>query len=274
MSKSPEDFDATRFNLDSESQVCLFAGVASLQNWLKHGMPRVKISKPGAKRDDYTYNAAEIFRWYVHHGPGAKRRGGQDGSPGEKQKIITFDEKDEEAALLSGPPTAALERLRTAKAQLAEIDVEERRKQSVPLSDLSADLVMIAGPLQRCGAELGRRFGPEAQKLLNDTLAEYLDSVRKKLARQTSTSETVSDRNGDVVCNVADSPPDQPMGGGGNLDSLGGTDGEIQTQQPPSEPDLVQRTGQTPLVEDSGNSPDPVRKDGDGVCDSGLVPSV
>lgn len=78
---------------------------------------------------------------------------------------------DPEAMLLEGPSTPALERLRLAKAQLAELELAAKRQQLVPVEEVRSGLLgPFAGALRRAGEVLGRNYGPGAQQVLDDAL--------------------------------------------------------------------------------------------------------
>ncbi len=99
------------------------------------------------------------------------------------------DDDTTDADIWTGAPSPALERLRTAKARMAELDLEERSKSSVPLADLLPVLAGVAGPLRKCGEALGRQFGAGAQALLNEALQAYSDALNREIARRVPTTE-------------------------------------------------------------------------------------
>jgi hypothetical protein len=68
------------------------------------------------------------------------------------------------------PDGAALERLRLAKAELAEILLSRERQDVVSRKDLRDGHTRIGGILRICGEALLRQFGPGAQQILNNAL--------------------------------------------------------------------------------------------------------
>lgn len=279
--KKPKSFeDPTRFILESMEEVAAFAGVSRQvvqKLWVdEQGMPRHLISEPTAGISAYAYDASEIFKWYITEGPGSayKRRTGKEFSRNPQQQPLPT----EEDALLSGPPTPALERLRTAKAKMAELDLEERSKSSVPIADLLPILTAVAGPLRKAGEKLGKLHGPAAQRLHNDAIAEYIGGIERqfRLLQEQATANRDSISSNPDVANGDDpsSPPDGSMGGGRDHHSEREETGAIPPCNAPGEQDPVCGVRQAVLVENGDHSPDAERQDRDGVCDSGSVPSV
>jgi len=278
--KKPKSFeDPTRFVLESVEEVAAFAGVTrqAVQAWINdEGMPRHLVSAPDAGLSVYQYNASEIFIWYCSEGPGSayRRRTGKEFSRNTQQQPLPT----EEDALLSGPPTPALERLRTAKAKMAELDLEERSKSSVPIADLLPILTAVAGPLRKCGDDLGKLFGPAAQRLHNEAIADYIGRLERQfglLQEQATAKRDASSSNPDVA-NGDDpsSPPDGSMGGGRDHHPEREETGAVPPCNAPGEQDPVCGVRQAVLVENGDYSPDTERQDRDGVCDSSSVPSV
>jgi hypothetical protein len=238
-SKKPAGFDIRRFDLTSIEEVAKFADVAaqSVRYWLLKGMPRTQTGN--GKLNACTYNAADIFRWYRTEGPGAPRRGSGSGGNGSQSLIpLGVDESE----LLSGPDTPALERFRLARARLSELEYERQKSTVVPIEEMVAEVSGLAGHLRKLGEQLGQHFGPDAQRMLNDALAEYRDMARKKFGNLAGPIAVGGDDGGqdDSGGDVADRPSDEPVGGRGNLDTDWGAQGEaVFTQSSPGEPDLV-----------------------------------
>lgn len=88
-------------------------------------------------------------------------------------------EPDDEAGLLAGESTPALERLRAAKADLAELERDERRQTLLRRQVVHELLTRVAGVLRNCGEQLQDRFGPDALEILN----EHLTSADAEIAR-------------------------------------------------------------------------------------------
>lgn len=234
-SKKPAGFDIRQFDLYTIEDVAKFADVAaqSVRYWLLKGMPRSQ----GENGSSATYNAAEVFRWYRTDGPGAPRRG--SGSNNSQQLIsLGVDEGD----LLSGPDTPALERFRLARARLSELEYERQKSTVVPIEEMVAEISGLAGHLRKLGEQLGQHFGPDAQRMLNDALAEYRDMARKKFGNLAGPVAVSGDDDGpdDPGGHVADRPADESVGGRGNLDSDRGAQREaVFAQQAPGEPNMV-----------------------------------
>jgi hypothetical protein len=74
--------------------------------------------------------------------------------------------------LLTGDDTPALERYRTAKAKLAELDLDRQRGETVNLAKIRSGFATICQCLRDAGALLGREFGREAQRIIEDALTE------------------------------------------------------------------------------------------------------
>ena len=70
--------------------------------------------------------------------------------------------------LLAGGDSPNLERYRGAKADLAEMDLQERRGTHANLEELDGALMRFAGGIRRAGEVLQRRFGNEASDILNE----------------------------------------------------------------------------------------------------------
>lgn len=69
-----------------------------------------------------------------------------------------------------GETTESLERLRTARARLAEMDIAEREADLVRAGDLREILLRAASRIREGGENLGRKFGPDAQRVLDEAV--------------------------------------------------------------------------------------------------------
>ena len=117
-------------------------------------------AKPPKGDDGKTFSARELVAWHV----------------GRQQK----------ADPLMDVPSAdspALERYRAAKARLAELAYEQACRTVLPVVEVRTAIVGMTGPLRRAGEELGRRFGPEAQKVLNDAISNYCAALRRQFSQ-------------------------------------------------------------------------------------------
>jgi hypothetical protein len=72
----------------------------------------------------------------------------------------------------SGADSPNLERLRGAKADIAEIERDKRRGELLPRDEMRAGLLGIAGCIRDMGERLEREFGHDARQLLDDALDE------------------------------------------------------------------------------------------------------
>lgn len=81
---------------------------------------------------------------------------------------------DEDAALLAaaGSDSPALERLREAKAKLAELDYLERTQQLVHIEHIRAGLGAIASRLRDMAEQAQRIIGPVAFDLIDEALTD------------------------------------------------------------------------------------------------------
>lgn len=77
---------------------------------------------------------------------------------------------DDDPMLYQGGESPNLERLRAAKAKLAEMDLEERRGTHADLAELHQSLLRFGGQIRRAGEILQRRYGPEATDVLNEAI--------------------------------------------------------------------------------------------------------
>lgn len=80
-----------------------------------------------------------------------------------------------EDPLLVGSDSPQLERYRAAKAGLAELDLEQRKKTHVDAHELHDGFMAIAGIVRRsAGDTLLARFGNDATEILNDAIEEAI----------------------------------------------------------------------------------------------------
>lgn len=117
-------------------------------------------------------NLYEVIRW-VHdflaeHGP----------------QLLKVE--GEEAMLIGGESTPALEKLREESFRLKRLDRLERQKELLPRAALHDGLTRIASRLRRAGETLQKRYDPEAQDILN----EALDDVEREIATLFSGEQT------------------------------------------------------------------------------------
>src|SRR5690349_13599116 len=77
-----------------------------------------------------------------------------------------------DALLLSGSDSPALERYRTARATLAELDVSERKNDLVPSAILQRFIFPALKLVREAGRQLEIRFGAEAGDMLREAIDE------------------------------------------------------------------------------------------------------
>jgi len=94
-----------------------------------------------------------------------------------KHKLAAADEPID--PLLNGPPTEALERLRLANAQIAELELARRHGALVEREAVRTGLSQIAGILRSAGDSLQRQFGPEAHIILEEALGDATAMMEK-----------------------------------------------------------------------------------------------
>jgi phage terminase Nu1 subunit (DNA packaging protein) len=137
-----------------QADVAAFCGVSidAVKNWAKQGMPGKAPS----------YDLAEIVQWLRRDGPWKPH--------GREQAL---DALGDEILLEGGAGNSpALEKLRAAKAALAELDLQQRRGQLLSVERSKEIGLRWATLLKRMGERLGKRFGRDATAAVHDTLEE------------------------------------------------------------------------------------------------------
>lgn len=89
---------------------------------------------------------------------------------------------DLDAALLAGERTPALERLQTARAGIAELDLAQKRGDLVDRRDFQALLQRVAHIMRGCGDALQRAYGADAQNVLDEGITEVLREIDRHFA--------------------------------------------------------------------------------------------
>lgn len=92
--------------------------------------------------------------------------------------LSTWGSKVKKNQLLDEESTAAEKErekleLRRMQAQILKIEseVERRRSESISIEEVRKALAWLAGELRKLGERLGKRFGPDAQIAMNESLA-------------------------------------------------------------------------------------------------------
>ena len=88
---------------------------------------------------------------------------------------------DDELLVAEGD-SVGLERYRLAKAKLAELDLANRKGELIDLEACRDVLVRWAVLIRRLGEVLGKRYGAEATRSVNASLAECQVVVEKALS--------------------------------------------------------------------------------------------
>ena len=279
------------FILASPTEVADFFGVTetAVRRWVSSGMPKFVPKKPPKPGESpYRYPADQIAKWLITEGPWRKRvdpstiNVGADGQPAPTNA-------DPDAMMTAPVTTPSMERYRAAKADLAEMEVQERRRQLIRRESVTIALVAFMGWLFK----QVKRFdtmsvvtGREAAIELREAIAAAVEVVKGRLEENAGLKFDV--RIGSDGIELARSVPavdlpdvaptgqaDQPMGGSGDHCPNGSVCREpVSTLAASCEPNLVSGTGTGLLVEARGCSPDAERQNADGLRDSGAVPSI
>jgi hypothetical protein len=85
-----------------------------------------------------------------------------------------------EDPMLVGGDSPNLERYRAAKAALAEMELEEKKKTHASLKDLNDALMRFASLVRRGGEILQRKFGNQASDILNESIDEAHNAWTKE----------------------------------------------------------------------------------------------
>lgn len=80
---------------------------------------------------------------------------------------------------LGGEGSPALERLRAAKAKIAELDLEERRGSLMSVDEVMGRLTDIATIMRQRSEAMARVGGPAVQRAFEDMLDEVEDAVKR-----------------------------------------------------------------------------------------------
>lgn len=112
----------------------------------------------------------------------------------DKQRAVSGS--DEDALVYAGSDSPNLERLRSAKAQLAEMDLEERRKTHANLKELHSSLMRFGGQIRRGGEVLQRKYGPEAADVLNEAIDQALHEWKRTYGADDAQGVDAGDRTG------------------------------------------------------------------------------
>jgi len=80
---------------------------------------------------------------------------------------------------MAGPVTAALEDYRRQRAELARLDVLERKKQLIPTDQVHEAMATIARILRNAGETLVKHHGQEAGEVMDEAVDEILNTAER-----------------------------------------------------------------------------------------------
>jgi hypothetical protein len=101
----------------------------------------------------------------------------------ERAKVHQSPANEDDALVFSGGDSPNLERLRGAKATLAEMDLEERRGSHANIKHLDTCLMRFASQIRRGGEILQRKFGNEASDVLNSAVIDAEQLIKEEIQK-------------------------------------------------------------------------------------------
>lgn len=141
------------------AKACRGTDVASLLGVNRSTLHRWVTERDCPRRDDGSFDLAAVIAWRCA-------------------------ELEARALTASGDPLLAgggdspnLERYRAAKAELAELDVGERRNSLIPRDELRVGLGVAASAIRRGIQEIDTRFGSEASGIMTSALESCLHTL-------------------------------------------------------------------------------------------------
>ena len=256
------------FILRSPGEVAAFFGVteaAVRTRWIPAGMPKFEPTKAiKLGESQFRFRADDIVVWLITEGPWRKRVDPstlEAAAPVEPVEDVAPPppvNADPDAMMTAPVTTPSMERYRAAKATLAEMEVEERRRQLIRRESVTMALVAFMGWLFK----QVKRFdmmsvvtGREAAVELREAIASAIEVVKGRLEEHAGFKLDMrigsdglepagSVPPGDLPDVAPTGPSDQPMGGRGNHDPNGPVCGEpVPPLASSGEPDMVSSTG-------------------------------
>lgn len=91
---------------------------------------------------------------------------------------------DDDAVMMAGGNSPALERFRAAKAELTEMEVARQRRTHVNTRDFHDLLMRFASLVRKGGEILQRRFGPDAADIHNRAVDEAVELIGREGPQQ------------------------------------------------------------------------------------------
>lgn len=97
---------------------------------------------------------------------------------------LRFEQDIEEAAILSGGSgnSPNMERYRGYKADLAALEVEERRGELIPRADARSGMLMGVSRLRTATEQLEREFGIEARAIIDEALDQWAADIEERFS--------------------------------------------------------------------------------------------
>lgn len=130
--------------------------------WVKQGLPRYT-----ARQNRFRYCIPCAFHWLS--GRGVLRT---------DPPLPLADE-----LLDAGGDSPSLERWRKARAQLAEMELEERQRSLMPRDQVRSALGRIAAIWRQLGERLSKRHGPEAGESVRDAIGDSQRVIDEQFGR-------------------------------------------------------------------------------------------
>ena len=200
--KDYKKFKREQLRLQSLDLVAQFFKVSfsTAELWVKAGMPRIQLSvEEGTKpRQRYAYQLDDIMEWLLTDGPWKNRK---------KSESKPLDPDD---ALLSGPATPELEKLRAVKRKHAELDYAERLRELVAVEDLLPTLHRLASAIRRWVERLSDQYGPKVIDSFDEVLNEFRNVIANEIGSPVQPSE--GDAADAGLSEDAEAPLDIPVG--------------------------------------------------------------
>ena len=186
-----------------------------LSEWIKAGLPRSR-TRPGAAHD---YDPATVSAWLIQNGhaeaprvaqtieelaqhfhrtPRQVRELDQRGDARQHGRAVGLGRRGRAARQPPGagrqrppvdwPDFATLERYREHRAELARLEVLERKRVLIDRRQIEPTMQRFAQVMRSAVETLQRQFGPEAAKTIDDALIDSLRVVDSLQANDGSNS--------------------------------------------------------------------------------------
>src|SRR3990172_864083 len=122
--------------------------------WTKKGCPRNADKKK-------TYDLSAVVQWRIVQ--------------------IKKEAEDQQQDMIGGRNSPHLERRRRIDADMAELKLAVRRGELIELTEIRGQLLNMANILRRSGDALRLQYGEGAQKILDDALVDFIDTLPRTL---------------------------------------------------------------------------------------------